>query len=88
MICVILLYIDLGFVWLEEWKSWRMKISGRMEKWEDRKNLVLPHICLVRGMEKWEDEKLFNLVREKIWKMENVVYINWLLCPSYIIYKK
>ena len=47
-----------------------------MEKWEDRKNLILPHMCLVRGMEKWEDEKLFNLVREKIWKMENVVYIN------------
>ena len=53
-----------------------MKISGRMEKWEDRKNLVLPHMCLVRGMEKWEDGKLFYLVRKKIWKMKNVIYIN------------
>ena len=72
----------LGSVWLEEWKS------GRMEKWEDRKDVVFPHVCLVGGVEKWENGKLFCLVGEKNGRMENVVYINWLLCPYYIIYKK
>ena len=28
-----------------------------MEKWEDRKNLIFPHVCLVRGVEKWEGKK-------------------------------
>ena len=56
-----------------------MEISGRMEKWEDRKNLVFPHVCLVGGVEKWEDGKLFCLVREKNGKMENVVYLYYYL---------
>ena len=33
-----------------------------MEKWEDRKDLVFPHVCLVGMMEKWEGEKKFSLV--------------------------
>ena len=33
-----------------------------MEKWEDRKNLVFPHVCLFGGVEKWEGGKLFCLV--------------------------
>ena len=41
-----------------------------MEKWEDRKYLVFPRMCLVRGMEKWEGEKLFCLVGEKKGKEE------------------
>ena len=28
-----------------------------MEKWEDRKNLIFPHVYLVRGVEKWEGKK-------------------------------
>ena len=28
------------------------KISGRMEKWEDKKYLAFPRVCLVGGMEK------------------------------------
>ena len=36
-----------------------------MEKWEDIKDLVFPHVCLVEGVEKWEGEKLFSLVGEK-----------------------
>ena len=43
------------------------KISRRMEKWEDRKILVFPHLCLVRGVEKW--------------RLENEVDINLPLCP-------
>ena len=65
-----------------------LKISGRKEKWEDRKDLVFSHVCLVGGVEKWESGKLFCLVGEKNRRMENVVYINWLLCPCYIIHNK
>ena len=47
-----------------------------MEKWEDRKDLVFPHVCLVGGVEKWEGGKLFYLVEKKSERIENVVYIN------------
>ena len=59
-----------------------------MEKWEDGKYLVFPLVCLVGGMEKWEVGKLFYLVGEKKRMMENIIYINWLLYPYYIIGKK
>ena len=49
---------------------------GGVEKWEDRKDLVFPHVCLVGGVEKWEGGNLFCLVREKNGRIENVVYIN------------
>ena len=52
------------------------KISRRMEKWEDRKYLFFPCVCLVGGMEKWEDKKLFCLVKKKSRRIENVIYIN------------
>ena len=39
-------------------------------------------------MKKWRDGKLFYLVEEKSEKIENVVYINLLLCFYYIICKK
>ena len=45
-------------------------------------------MCLVGGMKKWNDEKLFCLVNEKSERIENVVYINLLLYPYYIIGKK
>ena len=47
-----------------------------MEKWEDRKDLVFPHVCLVGGGEKWEGKKLFCLVEKKSERIGNVVYIN------------
>ena len=59
-----------------------------MEKWKNRKDLVFPHVCLVEGVEKRKGEKLFCLVGEKNEKMKNVVYINWLLHPYYIIVGK
>ena len=58
------------------------KISGRVENWEDRKVLVFPYMCLVGRVEKWKGGKLFYLVREKSGRMENVVYMNWLLCEE------
>ena len=45
-------------------------------------------MCLVGGMKKLKDEKFFCLVGEKKRRMENVIYINWLLYPYYIIGKK
>ena len=59
-----------------------------VEKWDNRTYLVFPCVCLVRGMEKWEGGKLFCLVEKKSGKIENIVYINWLLYPYYIIDKK
>ena len=47
-----------------------------MKKWEDRKDLVFPHVCLVGEVEKWKGEKLFCFVGEKNSRMENVFYIN------------
>ena len=59
-----------------------------MEKWEYGKYLVFPLMCLVEGVEKWEDGKLFCLVGEKKGRMENVIYVYWLLYHCYIIGKK
>ena len=59
----------LGPAWLEGWKS------GMIENWwEDRKNLVFPHVYLVGGI-----ENSFFLVEEKSERIENVVYINLIL---------
>ena len=46
------------------------KISERMEKWEDRKYLVFPYVCLVGGMKKWKGRKLFVWLKRKVggWK--------------------
>ena len=65
--------LHLGFVWMGEWKSGRVENCGGMKKWEDGKYLVFPLMCLVG---------------EKNGRMKNVIYINWLLYPCYIICKK
>ena len=56
-----------------------------MRGWKIRKieKFWFSLVCLVGGMEKWEGEKLFCLVGEKNGRIENVVYINWLLCLYY-----
>ena len=41
-----------------------------MEKWENRKYLIFPRVCLVGGMEKWEGEKLFCLIEKKSGSIE------------------
>ena len=53
-----------------------MENYRRKEKWEDKKYLVFPLVCLVGRVEKWEGGKLFYLVGEKKERMENVIYIN------------
>ena len=59
-----------------------------MEKWENKKYLIFPYVCLVEGVEKWEGGKLFCLLEKKSEMIENVVYINWLLYTCYIIDNK
>ena len=54
----------------------RVRLVGGVEKWEDRKYLVFPFVCLVEGVEKWESRKLFCLVEEKNERIEHVIYIN------------
>ena len=52
-----------------------------IEKWKDRKNLVLSRMCLVGRVEKWRDEKLFCLVEKKSERIENRVCIKLPLHP-------
>ena len=47
-----------------------------MKKYDDRKNLIFSHLCLVKGVEKWKGGKFFCLVREKKKRMENIIYMN------------
>lgn len=68
-----------GFVWLERWKMVRGKI-GRIKN-----ILVFSDIYLVEMMEKYKNIKLICLVEEKSKAAENIVYINLLLCPFYVI---
>ena len=69
-------YVIKGSFGWRSGKLGRWKISGRMKKWEDRKYLVFPRVCLVGRMEKWKGRKLFYLVEKKSEMIENVVYIN------------
>ena len=52
-----------------------------MEKWDDIKDLVFPHLCLVRKVEKQRDGKKFCLVEIKNERMKNKVDINLPLYP-------
>ena len=54
---------------MKKWDDGKLVGDG---KGEDRKNLVFPHVCLVREVEKWKNEKLFYLVEEKNGRMKNV----------------
>ena len=56
--------------------------------WEDRKVLVFSRMCLVGRVEKWKGGKFFCLIGKKSERIKNVVYMNWVLCLCYIIYKK
>ena len=68
---------------MEEWKNGRVENCERMEKWEVRKDLVFPHLCLVEMVEKQKDGKLFCLVEIKNEIMKNKVDIN---LPLYLYY--
>ena len=64
-----------------EKKSERIENGEMIEKWNDRKNLVFSHMCLVGRIEKWRDENLFYLVEKKNEMIENKLRINLPLYP-------
>ena len=41
--------------------TFRVRLVGGLEKWEDRKYLVFSHMCLVERMEKMRDRKLWKM---------------------------
>jgi len=41
--------------------SIRVRLVEGVEKWENRKYLIFPHVCLVGRMEKWRNGKTFCL---------------------------
>ena len=65
-----------------------LKTENKRKKQLPNITLVFPRVCLVGGVEKWKGGKLICLVENKSERIENVVYINWLLYPYYIICKK
>ena len=58
----------------------------RIEKWEDKKDLVFPRVYLIGEMEKLRDGKLVCLDEKKNERMKNIVGINLLLYPYYLKY--
>ena len=69
---------------MDEWKSWRIENEKGIEKWENKRDLIFSHLCLVGKMEKSRNGKLICLVEMKNGRMENKVGINLPLCPYYI----
>ena len=53
-----------------------------MKKWEDRKDLVFLVYVWLDG---WKNGRIENSFVRKVGEWKNVVYINWLLYPWYII---
>ena len=94
-ILIIFFLIKIFFKWivnhylkgLFDWRSGKVggwKISRRIEK------IWFSPMCV--WLEWWKSgrvrRKIFYLVGEKKRRMKNVVYINWLLCPCYIIIRR
>ena len=50
---------------MEWWRIGRIENGEMIEKWEDRRDLVLSHMCLVGRMKKWRDGRLICLVEKK-----------------------
>ena len=73
---------------MEEWKSGRIENEERIEKWEDRRDLVFSHLCLIRKMEKRRDGKLICFVEKKNERMENEAGIKFTIMSPVIKTKK
>ena len=52
-----------------------------MKKWDNKKDLVFPHLCLIGRMEKQRNGKFFCLIEIKNEMMKNKVDINLPLYP-------
>ena len=65
---------------MERWKSDRIENGEMIEKWEDKKDLVVSHMYLIGRMKKLRDRKLICLIEKKNKKIKNIVCINLLSC--------
>ena len=72
---------DLWSIWLG-WKSRNIENGEGMEKWKDRKFFLVFSHDVWFGVEKWRNRKLFYLIKKKNKRIENVDYINLVMCPS------
>ena len=48
----------------------KVRLIGRMKKWEDRENFSFSRLCLVGRVEKWRDCRLFCFVEIKNERIE------------------
>ena len=56
-----------------------------IERWDDKRDLVFSHMCLVERIEKWRNRKLIYLVGEKKWEDEKW---NWYKLTHMFLLKK
>ena len=56
-----------------------------IERWDDKRDLVFSHMCLVGRMEKLRNRKLIYLVGEKKWEDEKW---NWYKLTHMFLLKK
>ena len=62
---------------VEGWKNRRIENEELIEKWENRRDFVFSHTCLVGRMEKYKDKKkLIYLIEKKNEMVENKIAIN------------
>ena len=59
---------------MEEWKIRKIENREGIEKWEDKRDLIFSHLCLVGGWKSGEMKNLFVWLRRKMrgWKMKLV----------------
>ena len=57
-------HIHLKSVWFEGWKNGRIENCGMIEKWENRKDFIFSHFCLVESgkVEEWKKWVWINLL--------------------------
>ena len=46
-----------------------------LQDWEDRRDSIFPHLCLVERVKKLRDEKRFCLIEKKNERIENVICV-------------
>ena len=66
-------------VGMEKWKYRKWRGDGKVEG--QKKILVFSHDVWF-GVEKWRNRKLFYLIEKKNKRIENIDYINLVMCPS------
>ena len=69
-----------------EIEKWWIENGEGMKELRDRRNFSFSLVLF--GWNHGNDEKLIYFIEKKGEKIENVICLNLLLCPYFIIYKK